>query len=60
MNAKLCKRLRREAYRMCLQPDGSAWPTRHLIRSKVPSTAINDLKSWRGTYRWLKRNHAVP
>ena len=69
MNAKLCKRLRKMAHRMALQSDGTVLPTRHLMvlpahekRFKFQGstqgiTAVNGVRTWRGVYRWLKRNH---
>ena len=67
MNAKTCKRLRKMAHQMCLQPDGRVLPTRRLMvlpqhekRAREEGfrrvTAVNDPHSWRGIYRWLKRN----
>ena len=53
---------------MCLQPDGSVLPTRHLMVYKPHEararemgmgrvTAVNDPRTFRGIYRWLKRNY---
>lgn len=67
MNAKTCKRLRKMAHAMCLQPDGKVLPTRRLMvlpaherRFKAEGirriTAVNDPQTFRGIYRWLKRN----
>ena len=68
MNAKTCKRLRKMAHAMCLQPDGKVLPTRRLMvlpahekRFKFQGhvqgiSAVNDPQTWRGIYRWLKRN----
>ena len=68
MNLKLAKRLRKMAHQMSLQQDGSVLPTRRLVvlpahekRAKEEGfrhvTAVNSPHSWRGIYRWLKRNY---
>ncbi len=70
MNSKLCKRLRKMAYQMSFDPKTKeSMPMRRLVvhpaqeaRAKAGAgmgsvTAINDMRSWRGVYRWLKRNH---
>lgn len=69
MNLKTAKRLRKMAHQMCLQQDGSVLPTRQLMvlpaheaRAKEDGfrhvTAVNGPRTWRGIYRWLKRNYA--
>ena len=67
MNAKTCKRLRKMAHQMNRPED----PVRRLMvhppherRAKEEGflhvTAVNDPRSFRGVYRWLKKNfHAV-
>ena len=69
MNAKTCKHLRKMAHKMCLQPDNTVLPTRRLMvlpahekrfkfqKSVQGITAVNDPRTWRGIYRWLKRNY---
>lgn len=68
MNLKTAKHLRKMAHTMCLQPDGKVLPTRRLMvlpqherRAQEEGiahvTAVNDPRSWRGIYRWLKRNY---
>lgn len=67
MNLKIAKRLREMAHQMH-KPDQA--PVRRLMvhpaherRAKAQGsmrgiTAVNDPRSWRGIYRWLKRNYA--
>lgn len=67
MNAKLCKRLRKMAHRMH-KPDEA--PVRKLMVLPAHEkrfnfqghaqgiTAVNHPHSFRGIYRWLKRNYA--
>lgn len=73
MNAKLCKRLRKMARQMSFNPQtDESLPDRRLMvhpaheqRFKEQGhskgiTAVNDARSTRGIYRWLKKNdHAV-
>lgn len=74
MNAKLCKRLRKMAHAMHFEiltkDPKNAPPNRKLMvlpahESKAREqdgmrgvTAVNHPQSWRGIYRWLKRNYA--
>lgn len=72
MNAKLCKRLRKMAHAMQFELTTKGIPAvsrkllvlpAHEKRAKVQGhmqgiTAINGPQTWRGIYRWLKRNHA--
>jgi hypothetical protein len=68
LNLKLAKRLRKMAHQMSLQPDGRVLPVRQLMvhpaheaRAKEEGlghvTAVNNRQTWRGIYRWLKRNY---
>lgn len=74
MNAKLCKRLRKQAHRMMLElhlDSGGKTPVRdrflivfgpHEKRMQELGagrvTAVNHPQTTRGIYRWLKRNYA--
>jgi hypothetical protein len=51
-----------------MQPDGSVLPTRQLIVNPAHQrrfeaegvrhvSAVNEPRSWRGIYRWLKRHY---
>lgn len=71
MNAKTCKRLRKMAHAMHFElgTKGVKSPMRQLMvlpahEKKVKEqghmmgvTAVNHAQSWRGIYRWLKRNY---
>lgn len=70
MNLKTCKRLRKMARQMSYNPQtGELMPARRLMvlpahekRFKFQGhaqgvTAVNDPRTTRGIYRWLKRNH---
>lgn len=70
MNLKTCKHLRRMARQMSYNSQtGESMPARRLMvlpahekRFKFQGhaqgiTAVNDARSTRGVYRWLKRNH---
>ena len=71
MNAKLCKRLRKMAHAMHFEftTKGVEAPVRKLMvapaheaRAKEQGSmrgvsAVNHPQSWRGIYRWLKRNY---
>lgn len=73
MNLKTCKHLRRMARQMSYNPQtGESMPARRLVvlpahekRFKFQGhaqgvTTVNDARTFRGIYRWLKRNyHAV-
>jgi len=68
LNLKTAKHLRKMAHTMCMQPDGSVLPTRQLIVNPAHQrrfeaegvrhvSAVNEPRSWRGIYRWLKRHY---
>lgn len=74
MNLKTCKHLRRMARQMSYNPEtNESMPARRLMvlpahekqvkagERQFPNvTAVNDPRTTRGVYRWLKKNyHAV-